>query len=123
MQFTSEKRLDDGVLEREFTLGEIPGILWTPESASAPIPLILVGHPGGLNMMYPRVAARARSAVAEGYAAATIEFPGSGDRPRFAAAEQARADLRRALQAGEPVADEIVEGPALPPGEKGGPGW
>jgi hypothetical protein len=30
MRFTSEQRLDDGVLEREFTLGEIPGILWTP---------------------------------------------------------------------------------------------
>ena len=25
MHFTSEQRLDDGVLEREFTLGEIPG--------------------------------------------------------------------------------------------------
>jgi len=24
MRFTSEQRLDDGVLEREFTLGEIP---------------------------------------------------------------------------------------------------
>lgn len=33
MQFTSEKRLDDGVFEREFTLGEIPGTLWTPGSA------------------------------------------------------------------------------------------
>ena len=32
MRFTSEQRLDDGVLEREFTLGEIPGILWTPAS-------------------------------------------------------------------------------------------
>jgi hypothetical protein len=30
MRFTSEQRLDDGVLEREFTLGEIPGVLWTP---------------------------------------------------------------------------------------------
>ena len=30
MRFTSEQRLDDGVLERGFTLGEIPGILWTP---------------------------------------------------------------------------------------------
>ncbi|MGN5637929.1 alpha/beta hydrolase, partial [Streptomyces sp. AC154] len=29
MRFTSEQRLDDGVLEREFTLGEIPGLLWT----------------------------------------------------------------------------------------------
>ena len=60
MQFTSEQRLDDGVLEREFTLGEIPGILWTPGSASAPAPLILLGHPGGLRKMYPRLAARAR---------------------------------------------------------------
>ena len=56
MQFTSEKRLDDDVLEREFTLGEIPGILWTPGSASVPAPLILLGHPGGLHKMYPRLA-------------------------------------------------------------------
>ena len=93
MRFTSEQRLDDGVLEREFTLGEIPGILWTPGSASAPAPLILVGHPGGLHMMYPRLVARARHSAAEGFAAATIELPGSGDRPRSAAAEEARAAL------------------------------
>ena len=98
MRFTSEQSLDDGVHERRFTLGEIPGILWTP--ASAPAPLILVGHPGGLHMMYPRLVARARHAAAEGFAAATIELPGSGDRPRSAAAEEARADLRRALEAG-----------------------
>ena len=61
MRFTSEQRLDDGVLEREFTLGEIPGILWTPGSASAPAPLILLGHPPlGLHKMYPRLVARAR---------------------------------------------------------------
>ena len=53
MRFTSEQRLDDGVLEREFTLGEIPGILWTPGSASAPAPLILLGHPGGLAQDVP----------------------------------------------------------------------
>ncbi|MEU8964164.1 alpha/beta hydrolase, partial [Streptomyces sp. NPDC048491] len=34
MDFTSARHLDDGVLEREFTLGEIPGTLWTPESAT-----------------------------------------------------------------------------------------
>ena len=90
MRFTAEQRLDDGVLEREFTLGEIPGILWTPGSASAPAPLILVGHPGGLHKMYPRLVARARHSAAEGFAAATIELPGSGDRPRSAAAEEAR---------------------------------
>src|SRR5882757_4647518 len=123
MRFTSEQRLDDGVLEREFTLGEIPGILWTPGSATAPAPLILLGHPGGLQKMYPRLVARARQSVAEGFAAATIELPGSGDRPRSAVAEQARADLRRALEAGEPVGDEIVDRLILPLVEKAVPEW
>jgi dienelactone hydrolase len=123
MRFTSEERLDDGVLEREFTLGEIPGILWTDGSASAPAPLILLGHPGGLRRMYPRLLARARHSVAEGFAAATIELPGSGDRPRSAAAEEARADLRRVLAAGEPVDDELVDRLVLPLVDKAVPEW
>ena len=77
---------------------------------SAPAPLILLGHPGGLRRMYPRLAARARHAAANGFAAATIELPGSGDRPRSADAEQARADLRRALAAGEPVDERSSTG-------------
>ncbi|MFF1681884.1 dienelactone hydrolase family protein [Streptomyces sp. NPDC058256] len=123
MHFTSEQRLDDGVLEREFTLGEIPGILWTPEPTSAPAPLILLGHPGGLHKMYPRLAARARHSAATGFASATIELPGSGDRPRSAAAEQARSDLRRALEAGEPAGEEIVDRLVLPLVEKAVPEW
>jgi len=125
MRFTSEQRLDDGVLEREFTLGEIPGVLWTPGSASssAPAPLILLGHPGGLRRMYPRLVARARRSAADGFATATIEGPGSGDRPRIAAAEQARADLRRAVDAGERVDDEIVGRLVLPLVDQAGPEW
>ncbi|MEU6827514.1 alpha/beta hydrolase [Nocardia beijingensis] len=123
MHFTSERRLDDDVLEREFALGDIPGILWTPETASAPVPLILMGQPGGLRRMYPRLVDRARHSVAEGFAAATIELPGSGDRPPSAAAEQARADLRRALEAGGPVDDEIVDRLVLPLVEKAVPEW
>jgi hypothetical protein len=123
MQFTSEQRLDDGVLEREFTLVDIPGVLWTPGSASAPAPLILLGHPGGLHEMYPRLAGRARHSAAEyGFAAATIELPGSGERPRSPAAEQARADLRRAITAGEPV-NEIVDRFILPLVDKAVPEW
>ncbi len=120
MRFTSEQRLDDDVLEREFVLGDIPGILWT--SGSGPAPLILMGHPGGLRRMYPRLVARAKGCVAEGFAAATIELPGGGDRPREAAAEQARADLRRAIGAGEPV-DEIVDRLVLPLVDKAVPEW
>ncbi|MGW5280471.1 dienelactone hydrolase family protein [Streptomyces collinus] len=126
LRFTSEQRLDDGVLERRFTLGEIPGILWTPASASAdaPVPLILLGHPPlGLHKMYPRLAARARHTAADGFASATIELPGSGERPRLAAVEQARADLRRAMQAGEPVSDEIIDALILPLVDQAVPEW
>lgn len=121
MQFTSEQRFNDA-LEREFTHGEIPGILWTPP-ASAPAPLILLGHPGGLDKMYPRLTVRARNAAADGFAAATIELPGSGDRPQSADAEQARADLRRALKTEEPVHEEIIDRLILPLVDKAVPEW
>jgi dienelactone hydrolase len=87
------------------------------------VPLILLGHPGGLHKMYSRLVARARHSAAEGFAAATIELPGSGDRPRFAAAEEARADLRRVLEAGEPVSSEIVDRLILPLMERAVPEW
>lgn len=124
MQFISEQWLDDGIVEREFTLDEIPGILWTPASATTPVPLILLGHSGvGLPAMYPRLLARARYAVAEGYAAAALELPGSGERPRSASVDQARDDLRRALQAGAPVTDDIVDRLVLPLVDQAVPEW
>jgi dienelactone hydrolase len=123
MHFESEQRLDDGVLERRFTLGEIPGILWTPESVTSPAPLILLGHPGGLPRMYPRLLDRARNAVAAGYAAATIELPGSGERPALPAVDRARADLRGALAAGRPVDDDIIDRLVLPLVDLAVPEW
>ena len=122
MHFSSEHRLDDGVVEREFVLGDVPGILWTPESSSAPVPLVLLGHPGGLRRMYPRLVGRARHCAASGFASATIELPGGGERPRIPALEQARADLRQALATDEPV-EEIVERLILPLVEKAVPEW
>ncbi|MFD4510106.1 dienelactone hydrolase family protein [Streptomyces sp. NPDC058457] len=121
MHFTSEQRLDDGVIEREFTLGEIPGTLWTPGSA-APAPLILMAHNNGLPKSQARLVARGRHTAAYGYAVATIDAAGCGDRPRSAADEQARTDLRRAMQAGEPV-DEIFESLVGPLVEKAAPEW
>jgi dienelactone hydrolase len=121
MRFTTEQRLDDGVVEREFTLGEIPGTLWTPESAE-PAPLILMAHNNGLPKAASRLVARARITAASGYAVASIDAVGCGDRPRSAADEQARAELRRAMQAGEPV-DEIFESFIGPLVEKAVPEW
>ena len=121
MRFTSEQRLDDGVLERGFTLGEVPGVLWTP--GTSPTPLILSGHNGGLHKRLPRLVARARHYAAEyGFAVAAIDAPGHGDRPRSAVDEQARADLRRAVEAGEP-AGEIVGAFIVPLVEKAVPEW
>lgn len=123
MHFTSDKQLDDVVREREFTLGEIPGILWTAVSCATPTPLILMGHTAGLERMYPRLLDRARYTVAEGFAAATIELPWTGTRPRSEAGEQARADLHRALRAGEPVTDDIIDRLILPLVDKSVPEW
>ncbi|MEV7617687.1 alpha/beta hydrolase [Streptomyces sp. NPDC089799] len=126
MHFTSTQHLDGGVLERGFALGDIPGILWTPEaaSASAPVPLILLGHPPlGLHGMYPRLVTRALHSAAEGFATATIELPGSGERPGWPALDNARADLRRAMQAGETVSGEIVDSLVLPLVDRAVPEW
>jgi hypothetical protein len=122
MHFTAEQRLDDGVLEREFTLDGIPGILWTP--ASVPAPLILLSPPPlGLRKTYPRLVGRARQSAADGFATATIELPGNGDRPRSPDAERALADLRRAVEAGEPVSDEIIDALILPLVDTAVPEW
>jgi len=121
MQFTSELRLDDGVLEREFTLGEVPGVLWT--AGSGPAPLILSGHNGGLHKRQPRLVARARHyATQYGFAVVAVDAPGHGDRPRSAVDEQSRADLRRAAAAGEPI-DEIIDAFVVPLVEKAVPEW
>lgn len=121
MLFISEQQLPDGVLEREFTLGDIPGTLWTPGSA-APAPLILTAHNNGLPRREARLVARARHTAARGYAVATIDGPGCGDRPRPAAHDRIRAELREALRAGRP-ADELLESLAGPLVEEGAPEW
>jgi hypothetical protein len=106
MQFIAERLLDD-VFERRFHLDGVPGFLWTPVSPPTPMPLLLLGHPGGLAAMYHRLLARARRAAADGFASVSIELPGSGDRPRSVEAERARADLRQALMTGGPTQDVI----------------
>lgn len=127
MHFTSEHHLDEGITEREFALGDISGILWTPPAAtsSSPVPLILMGQPGGIGMlrMYPRLVARARSAAAQGFAAVSIELPGAGDRAPLPGAEQARARLRRAITAGERPAENVIDRLILPLVDQAVPEW
>jgi hypothetical protein len=43
LQFTA-KSSSDGIVERDFTVGEIPGVLWSPASSAADrAPLVLMG--------------------------------------------------------------------------------
>lgn len=116
MHLTSEHHLDGEILERGFDLDAIQGFIWTPASAtpSAPVPLILMSHPGGLDAMYPRLEARARRSAHLGFATACIELPGSGQRPALPDVDQARADLRQAIMAGERPSDEVIDRLILP---------
>lgn len=127
MHFTFEQALDERITERTFTIDDISGVLWTPPSASpsAPAPLILMGQPGGLGMrrMYPRLAARARRAAAHGFAAVSIELPGSGARTPLPGAKQARVDLTRAVSAGEQPDDDVIDRLILPLVDEAVPEW
>lgn len=127
MYFTSEQNLDEGITEREFAIGDISGILWMPPAASSstPVPLILMGQPGGIGMrrMYSRLAAWARSVAALGFAAVSIELPGAGGRDPLPGAEQARADLIRAISAGERPTDSVIDRLVLPLVDEAVPEW
>ncbi len=52
MHFTSETS-SNGVIERNFTLGEITGVLWSPASGTVGAPLLLSGHSGGMHKKRP----------------------------------------------------------------------
>ncbi|MCU7722427.1 alpha/beta fold hydrolase [Actinoplanes sp. KI2] len=101
VRFTAQSS-SAGVLERDFLLGEVPGVLWSPDLAPGTAPLVLMGHGGGLHKKTPALAARARDAVTSwGYHVVAIDAPGHGDRPRSAADDRARADMREAMTAGD----------------------
>lgn len=116
MELTTETRLPDGMLEREFTVDGVPGVLWTPGGASSttPVPLVLMGHPGGLEAQRPRLVARAASCAANGFAAATTELPGSGDRQPLETVQKARTEVRQRLAEGQRVDDELIDRLILP---------
>ena len=94
----------DGVTESLFTLGEIPGVLWTGEGATGTRPLILMGHGGGQHKAAPRIVTGARRFAAEcGFAVVAVDAPGHGDRPKTAELDRAFTEMRTRAAAGEPM--------------------
>jgi pimeloyl-ACP methyl ester carboxylesterase len=108
VRFTAETS-SNGVVERDFTVGEIPGVLWSPASGSDRAPLVLMGHGGGQDKKAPAMAGRADRLVSGGgFTVATIDAPGHGGRPRTATDEREIAALRQAMATGEPVGPIVV---------------
>jgi dienelactone hydrolase len=113
MRFTSETS-SDGVCEQLFTLGEIPGVLWTPEGAVGARPLVLMGHGGGQHKKAPGILAHARRFVTEcGFAVAAVDVPGHGDRPKDDEYDRIATGNRARVDAGEELAPLIAEFQAL----------
>jgi pimeloyl-ACP methyl ester carboxylesterase len=108
LQFTAESS-SNGMLERDFTVGDVPGVLWSPAPDAVRAPLILLGHGGGHHKKHPAMAGRAQRLVTGcGFHVAVIDAPGHGDRPRTAHDEQEVAALYEARTAGQPQGPIIV---------------
>jgi pimeloyl-ACP methyl ester carboxylesterase len=108
MRLTSQTTAD-GVSEQLFTVGDIPGALWSPAGRAGRRPLVLLGHGGGQHKQAPGVVARARRFVtACGFAAAAIDAPGHGDRRRTPQDERLAASIRERMAAGEPAGPLIA---------------
>ena len=108
MRFITETTAD-GVSERQFTHGDVTGVLWTPADSSETRPLILLGHGGGQHKLAPAMVTRGRRYAATcGFAAVSIDVPGHGDRPRADADERFVARLRELMAAGQPVGPHVA---------------
>ncbi|MFJ9442375.1 alpha/beta hydrolase [Kitasatospora sp. NPDC101235] len=108
LQFTSESS-SNGMIERDFTVGDVPGVLWSPASGADRAPLVLMGHGGGTHKKHPSMTGRAdRFVNGCGFHVAVIDAPGHGDRPRSAQDEADIAELRKAQAAGEPQGPIVV---------------
>ncbi len=107
MKFISEVT-EMGVTEHGFELevagDRVPGIIWTPEGARGPRPLLLVGHGGTQHKRVDGVLARGRRFARHlGYAVVAIDAPGHGERttPEQQAAARAAIEARMAARSQE----------------------
>jgi dienelactone hydrolase len=109
MHFTSEAS-SNGVIERNFILDEITGVLWSPASGTSGSPLLLSGHSGGMHKKAPGLVASAlHSVTTYGFTVAAIDAPGHGDRPRNLQDQRWAEAIHRARASREPIASIVVD--------------
>lgn len=100
--------VEKGVVEERFDLkvetDVVPGIRWSPESASGPTATIFIGHGGTQHKRAPNVLGLARRFVRHlGVTVCALDAPGHGERvidPEAAAAARARLEGRIAERRG-----------------------
>jgi hypothetical protein len=98
-----------GIRGRLFTVGGIPGVLWTPAGGSGLRPLVLTGRGGGRHENEPGVLSRVFPCVSScGFAVAAVGAPGAGGRPERPEIKRLVAEMTGREAAGEPA------GPACP---------
>jgi len=108
MHVTSATSLD-GVTEQFFTVGEVPGVLWTPEGAAGTRPLILMGHGGGQHKKAPGIVARAHRFVTErGFAVTAVDVPNHGERPKNEEFDRIATENHARIAAGEDSAPLVA---------------
>jgi pimeloyl-ACP methyl ester carboxylesterase len=123
MNFTSTTS-SNGVIERTFTLDDVTGVLWSPESGADGAPLILAGHPGGMDKKAPPHVARARaSVIRHGFHVASIDAPGHGDRPRNTQDQRLIDEFREAREAGNGEFGRILADYSASVAERAVPEW
>jgi dienelactone hydrolase len=102
MRITAEAT-EKGVTEHSFTLDRpdepVPGVLWLPEGASGPRPLVLLCHGGTQEKRAPNIVALGRRLVRHlGYAAVAIDCPHHGERMPEAERRMSREERRQAMR-------------------------
>lgn len=81
----SDVRSERGVTRRSFEVSvagdRVPAVIWAPEGARGPRPLVLMGHGGSQHKKVENLRIRATQYAARlGYAVLAIDAPGHGDR-------------------------------------------
>lgn len=123
MHFTTTTS-SNGVIERTFTLDDVTGVLWSPESGSDDAPLILTGHPGGLDKKATGHLSRAHLLVTtNGFHVVSIDAPGHGDRPRSASDQRLVTAFRQARADGSPSFGRILADYGASVAERAVPEW
>ena len=102
MDWIGDPSVGRGVMERRLEVEcrgrRVPGIVWTPEGAEGPRPIVLLGHGGSLHKRARYILSLARRLVRHlGFAAAAIDGPVHGDRASHDPddVERVREEFRR----------------------------